>query len=88
MTPKQAESMRLALAGSYDADHDVAAAACLQAADDLELVTEAIHNGVADHLVSSMLLALAGRLRGAAQLAGAIKLACDEDDDTARGVRQ
>ena len=87
MTPKQAEAMRLALAGSYDADHDAAAAACLQAADELELVTEAIHNGVADRLVSSTLLALAARLRGAAQLAGVIELACDEDN-TAREARQ
>lgn len=71
MTPKQAEVMRLAIAGSYEADHDVAAAACLQAADELELVTEAIHHGAADHLVSTTLLGLAARLRGAAQLAGA-----------------
>ena len=91
MTAEQAEAMRLAIAGSYEATADGAAAACLQAAAELELVTEAIHYGAADRLVSSTLIALAARLRAAAQLAGDIELACDDaadaEDATAREAR-
>lgn len=75
MTPSEAEQVRLALSGSWDADHDITAAACLQAADDIDVIVQAILNDTNDNLVNSSLLGLAGRLRAAAKLADAVELA-------------
>jgi hypothetical protein len=81
MTHDQAELMRTALAGSYEADHDAAVGACLQAADELDVAQQALLHGANDALVASALIAIATRLRAAARLVGDIDLAIDADDE-------
>lgn len=81
MTAEQAKLLSEALAGSWEADHDVAAGACLQAASELDVVQEAIFNGASDSLVASSLRGISNRLRAAANMAGVLELARDGADE-------
>lgn len=81
MTREQAEQMKRALTGDHEADHDVAVGACLQAADELAALTEAVLNGLSDSLVLSVVNGVEARLRAAAELAGVIELAAEAGDE-------
>lgn len=83
MTREQAEHMKRALTGDHEADHDVAVGACLQAADELAALTEALLNGASDSLVVSVVNGVEARLRAAAKLSGVIELAAEGGDDPA-----
>lgn len=82
MNAEQATQLREALAGSYEADHDVAVGACLQAADEINLLMQARRAGASDSLLWSGMVGVENRLRAAAELAGAIELA--EESETAQ----
>lgn len=75
MTAEQALRIREALAGSYEADHDVAVGACLQAADELNLLMQAVTNGASPWIVANGMLGIENRLRAAGKLAGEVELA-------------
>jgi len=80
MTSEQANAIREALGGSHEADHDVAVGACLQSADELSLLGQAMQNGASGWLVANGLLGIENRLRAAAKLAGAVEIAADADE--------
>lgn len=79
MTHEEAEHVRIALAGSYEGDHDVAVGACQQAADELSVISQAMAHGAHPSLISAALLGVEERLRATARLAGALELADDDD---------
>jgi hypothetical protein len=74
MNSEQAQHIHQALAGAYEADHDTAVGACLQAADDINLLMQAKAYGAADWLVANGMMAVENRLRAAAKLAGVVEL--------------
>lgn len=74
MTREQASLMTDALT-TFGADHDLVTAACLQAADELNVIMQARAYGAADYLISNAVAGVEARLRAAAKLAGAIELA-------------
>ena len=88
MTRDQANLLSEALAGGNEDDHDIAAGACLQAADELDFAQQAIANGVSSRdLLRSTLVGIAARLRAAANMAGVIELTRDAEDEKPEAAR-
>jgi hypothetical protein len=80
MTAEQAKLIAAALTANHEADHDVAVGACLQAADELSVISQAISQGASDYLIHNALAGVEERLRAAAALAGELELARESGD--------
>lgn len=75
MTAEQAAAIAEALSGSYDGNQHVAITACEQAADELNVLGQAIGEGASDWLVRNVIMGVENRLRAAAKLADDVELA-------------
>ena len=74
MTREQAKLIGDALtAGADGHGHDVAPNACAQAADELNILMQAIHQGAANWIVCNVMSGIEARLRAAAELNGDIR---------------
>lgn len=70
MSPEQAKVMAEALTGGGCDTHgqNLSSNACEAAADELNILMQAIHNGAADWIVCNVMSGIESRLRAAAKL--------------------
>ncbi len=79
MNRQEAKIVAAALTAGCDGHGpDVASNACEQAADELNVLGQAMDNGATDWLVRNVLAGIESRLRAAAELNGAIREAESE----------